>query len=100
MTSPNTKECGWDGGDCLSFNEKYPSCTADQKSLIGNGACDDYAPYNTKECGFDGGDCQSTKRPSDDTSNSNDDSAGGSSRSTNHIRLIFVLTLTLVSVLS
>lgn len=55
----NTEECGWDGGDCIEFNEKYPNCTVDNPFWIGNNMCDEeYDGYNTKECGYDGGDCQ------------------------------------------
>ncbi|GFH56464.1 hypothetical protein CTEN210_12940 [Chaetoceros tenuissimus] len=53
----NTKECGWDDGDCIEFNEKYPNCTAPRPEWVGNSECNDYPPYNTTECGFDGGDC-------------------------------------------
>eukprot|EP00979_Chaetoceros_neogracilis_P011466 scaffold2835_cov280-Chaetoceros_neogracile.AAC.8 len=52
----NVVECGFDGGDCVDFNNKYPNCNAALPYLIGNGYCngDD---ENTAECGFDGGDC-------------------------------------------
>ena len=33
----NTKECGWDGGDCESFNQLYPKCKVEFPVLIGNG---------------------------------------------------------------
>ena len=56
----NTEECGYDGGDCTQFNQKYPNCTALYPFHIGDGRCDDsdyYGYYNTSECGYDGGDC-------------------------------------------
>ena len=52
----DTEECGWDGGDCIEFNEKYPDCDVFVTNLIGNGICDG-GDYNTWECGWDGGDC-------------------------------------------
>ena len=39
----NTVECGWDGGDCKEFNEKYPNCKLEfpsAYSYIGNTKCD------------------------------------------------------------
>jgi len=53
----NTADCGWDGGDCLEFNEQYPDCHVNIPSFIGNGDCDNYGHYNTAACGWDGGDC-------------------------------------------
>jgi hypothetical protein len=54
----NTEQCGWDGGDCIEFNEKYPNCKVDSPSFIGDGFC--YGgDYNTEECGWEGGDCES-----------------------------------------
>jgi len=52
---PNSEECGWEGGDCLVFNEKYPSCAESNIRLIHNGKCD--SETNIEECGFDGNDC-------------------------------------------
>jgi hypothetical protein len=53
----NTAECGFDGGDCEEFNNKYPNCNVAFPYLIGDGYC--YGgDYNTAECGFDGGDCE------------------------------------------
>ena len=52
----NSFECGFDAGDCIEFNEKYPNCTASSPDMfLGNGYCS--TEYNTEECGFDGGDC-------------------------------------------
>ena len=53
----NTEECGWDGGDCVDFNDKYPDCKVDHPSWIGSGFCRG-GEYNTEECGWDGGDCE------------------------------------------
>jgi len=52
--SYNTKECGYDGGDCL--NPDYPQCTGVFPESIGDGECDG-GHYNTEECEYDGGDC-------------------------------------------
>ena len=50
----NTKECGWDGGDCIIPG--YPDChVALPLNLFGNSICT--AEYNTIECGWNGGDC-------------------------------------------
>ena len=52
----NTFGCGFDGGDCTSFNLALPHCDAPVDAfIIGNGECDEM--YNTQECLFDGGDC-------------------------------------------
>ena len=54
---PNSKECGWDDGDCINYNEylvKYADCDGYFSSL-GDGICDRY--NNNKKCGWDAGDC-------------------------------------------
>ena len=50
-------ECGFDGGDCIDFNVKYPGCNVVNPDSIGDGYCHG-GTYNTAECGFDGGDCE------------------------------------------
>jgi hypothetical protein len=55
--SLNTKECGFDGGDCDSFNEKYPNCGVLEAFFIDDGVCDG-KEYNVEDCGWDGGDCE------------------------------------------
>jgi len=52
----NSVECGYDGGDCIEFNNLYPYCDVDKPYLVGNGICDG-ANYSVRECGCDGGDC-------------------------------------------
>ena len=52
----NTEECGFDGGDCIDFNEKYPNCKVDDPYRIADEYCKG-GDYNTEECGFDGGKC-------------------------------------------
>ena len=50
-----TEECGWDGGDCITFWSRHPLCNVDQPFRVGNGICD-FEFYNY-ECGWDGDDC-------------------------------------------
>eukprot|EP00979_Chaetoceros_neogracilis_P006008 scaffold1174_cov281-Chaetoceros_neogracile.AAC.39 len=52
----NTAACGFDGGDCEDFNNKYPNCNVAFPWWIGDGNCNG-GDYNTAACGFDGGDC-------------------------------------------
>ena len=47
----NSKQCLWDGGDCLSFRGRYPECNAGDDldiNIIANGVCDDYGDHNKK----------------------------------------------------
>jgi len=52
----NIEDCGWDGGDCIALNEKYPHCNVPEIYFLGNEICDG-GEYNSKDCGFDFGDC-------------------------------------------
>lgn len=51
----NTEVCGYDGGDCIEWNQKFPDCKLDDLSFVANGLCDKES--NSLECGWDGGDC-------------------------------------------
>uniref|UniRef100_A0A7R9VCJ2 LNR domain-containing protein n=1 Tax=Pseudictyota dubia TaxID=2749911 RepID=A0A7R9VCJ2_9STRA len=51
----NTEECGYDAGDCIDFNTRYPDCEVDSLDGFGDGYCD--VAFNSIECGYDGGDC-------------------------------------------
>ena len=53
----NHADCGYDGGDCEQFNERFPGCNASSTELVTDGKCQNIYPYNTTECGYDGGDC-------------------------------------------
>jgi hypothetical protein len=54
----NTKECGFDGGDCDFYNSLVLNgCDVNKPHYLGNGECANFAPYNTEACGWDGGDC-------------------------------------------
>ena len=50
----NTRECCWDGGDCI-LTESCPTCNLAINATYGDAICDPY--YNTAECCFDDGDC-------------------------------------------
>jgi len=58
----NTEECGWDGGDCLEFNRRYPNCNVDSPDWINDNMCDG-SQYNNAACGWDGGDCLFNEKP-------------------------------------
>ena len=51
----NTEVCGYDGGDCLAWNAKFPDCNIDQLDQVSNQFCQESG--NFIECGWDGGDC-------------------------------------------
>ena len=65
----NTEECGWEAGDCVEWNKKYPGCAElfaptsigpPRLGLVGDGKCHGNTtdgPWDTPECGYDGGDC-------------------------------------------
>ena len=53
----NTAGCGFDGGDCIDFNNNFSSkCNASLPHLLGDGKCHG-REYNNLECKSDGGDC-------------------------------------------
>ena len=52
----NILNCGWEGGDCVTFNDMLPDCMVKNPSLLGNGICNG-GKYNTIECGWDSTDC-------------------------------------------
>jgi len=56
----NTRECSYDGGDCLELNRKkenkYQKCTVSNIGWIGDKVCNG-VDYMTSECGDDEGDC-------------------------------------------
>ena len=58
----NILDCGWEGGDCLIFNQRYPTCKNIQAYMISDGNCD-HGMYNTQECAWDGGDCVGENYP-------------------------------------
>lgn len=60
----NTFQCGFDGGDCASFNVAYPNCGSLKAHQVGDGICQE--EHNNKNCGFDGGDCCNSKLDSDE----------------------------------
>jgi len=51
----NTIACGFDDGDCITFNLGYPNCKIDEPIKIGNGICNQ--EYNDADCLYDGDDC-------------------------------------------
>ncbi len=55
----NSQDCGFEGGDCITFNLAYPLCKGENftsvEERIGNGVCDE--ELGIPECKFDGGDC-------------------------------------------
>jgi hypothetical protein len=53
----NKEECGWDGGDCETYNTEYPNCNPESIATIGDGKCNNFEIQNSIQCGFDGGDC-------------------------------------------
>lgn len=55
-TEYNSRECGFDAGDCLELNEKYPDCHPLDFMYFGDGKCD-FLPHNTAACGYEDGDC-------------------------------------------
>jgi len=58
----NSKDCGFDNGDCVDFNDlqkvRYNNCTNIVENIgwVGDGICNGGA-YASDECGNDGGDC-------------------------------------------
>lgn len=61
----NTEACGYDDGNCIELNEKYPQCQVTYLPELGNGHCryGTFPRVNTVECGWDGGDCLHKKYP-------------------------------------
>ena len=63
----NTIECGWDGEDCLDFNDKYGgNCTVANPYWLEDSFCHG-DEYNTEGCNNDNGACKI------ETDTSNDD---------------------------
>ncbi|GFH62061.1 hypothetical protein CTEN210_18537 [Chaetoceros tenuissimus] len=65
----NNKDCGYENGDCLTFNILYPECADKIKELLdsgfprtslpilGDGICNS-GLYMLPECGFEDGECE------------------------------------------
>ena len=52
MVETKTKECDYDGGDCIEFNTNHPNCIVDGPSaMFGDDSCDLSLSYFTIECG-------------------------------------------------
>lgn len=52
----NSEVCGWDAGDCIDFNTRYPECHVPHPYKVGDDHCDGNV-YFVEECGNDGFDC-------------------------------------------
>lgn len=65
----NNRDCGYENGDCLTFNILYPECADKIKELLdsgfprtslpilGDGICNS-GLYMLSECGFEDGECE------------------------------------------
>ena len=53
-TQYNTRDCGYDAGDCIELNQKYPDCHPWDFKYFGNGVCDRLS-HSNHACGFEDG---------------------------------------------
>ena len=69
-------ECGFDNGDCVTYNSMYPFCEVEDPWRVGDGHCDIIGGYNISECNWDGTDCISRNEEKEYVYNPPDDDEG------------------------